>query len=623
MSHAFDLIVIFAYLAYTFVIGIFAGKIFHRGRRTSDDFFLAGRNMKGWITGLSYTLIAINADVAPLYAGMSAAMGLSVCWFFLSRFTVGWLVIGILFAVKWRHIGISTGPEFFSLRFKGNQGKFVRVYASLYGVLVGMIPWIGAGLLGLHMIAGPIFGINSKFVTIAMVLPVMLVYVCISGFAGVLIVNIFQGLVIILANIALLFIVLFHFGGPIGLADAITKVHGTFAHNIMNPLPQMGNAILTPMVIGAWFILSTLGVGGDVGAEGQRIISCRDNREAAKMPVWAEIMLFVILLSLTLPALGAIVNHPELYQAVPAQRERAYGLLLADFLPKGVLGLALAAMVASVMSVVSGYLSYGSQTLVNDAYGTLCGKPKEANAIWLGRLFMLLIMAVSLLVVYFSNSLMGIAVVLTGLFGSTALMSWAQWWWWRINFKSWLTANITGPVVYFSLSFILSKIDWWQQQSMRAESIGQQMQMYQAIISMIINTSAWVIVTLLTKPEDMELLKNFYRRAHPLGLWGPVRRAVEAEEGRKIDTPKMLMPAGFFVTFLGSIWLVLSVICLSVLFVGKWKYACISGSVAVIFAVAFKYTFRWHIDRMALAGPIQKRDFPKQDGILSEIKSTP
>ena len=49
----------------------------------------------------------------------------------------------------------------------------------------------------------------------------------------------------------------------------------------------------------------------------------------------------------------------------------------------------------------------------------------------------------------------------------------------------------------------------------------------------------------------------------------------------------------------------------------------IVGVVAIIFAVAFKYTFRWHIDRMALAGPIQKRDFPKQDGILSEIKSTP
>ena len=605
MNRILDLIVVLVYLVCTFTIGIFASRILHRGRKTTEDFFLAGRDMKGWITGLSFSLAAVNADVAPLYVGMGAAMGLSVCWFYLSRFTIGWLIIATLFAVKWRQIGIATGPEFFSLRFKGRQGKFIRIYASLSAVFIGMIPWIGAGLLGLHMIAGPIFGIENKIVTISIVVPIILGYVWISGFAGILVVDIFLGIVIVLANIALLFIVLFHFGGPTGLADAITKVHGAFAHNIMNPLPQAGNTILTPLVVGAWLLVSTFGVGGNVGTEGQRIISCRDNREAAKMAVWAEITLFIILLSLTLPAIGAIVNHPELYRASPGQREHAYGLLLADFLPKGVLGLALAAIIASVMSTVSSFLNYGSQTLVNDVYGTLVGKPKETRAVWLGRIFMLVIMAVSLLVVYFSNSLMGIAVVLAGLFGSTALIGWAQWWWWRINFKSWVTANVAGPIVYFSLSFILGKIDWWQQQSMQAESIAQQMQIYQAVISMLITTSAWMIVTFLTKPEDMELLKSFYRKARPLGLWGPVRHAIEAEDGIPVQNPKLLIPAGFFVASLGAIWLILSVISLSVLFVGKWKYACVSGFVAVIFAVVFKYAFRWHIDRMALAGPIQ------------------
>jgi Na+/proline symporter len=604
MNRTVDLVVVVAYLACTFVIGIFASKLLHRNRKTTDDYFLAGRNMKGWVTGLSFSLVAVNADVAPLYVGMSAAMGLSVCWFFLSRFSIGWLIIATLFAVKWRQIGIATGPEFFSLRFKGNGGKFVRVYSSLYGLFVGMIPWIGAGLLGLHMIAGPIFGIENKIVTIAIVTPVMIGYVWISGFAGVLIVDVFQGIVIILANIALLFIVLFHFGGPTGLAEAVTRVHGAFAQSIMNPMPQAGNAILTPMVVGAWLLLSTFGIGGNVGSEGQRIISCRNNREAAKMAVWAEIALFVILLTLTLPALGAIINHPELYRAAPAKRELAYGLLLADFLPKGLLGLALAAIVASVMSTVSSFLTYGSQTLVNDTYGTLFGKPKEAQAVWLGRFFMLLIMAVSLLVVYFSKSLIGIAVVLVGLFGSTALIGWAQWWWWRINFKSWVTANIAGPVVYFSLSFILSRIDWWQQQATQVESVRQQMQMYQAVISMFITTCAWMFVAFITKPEDMELLKSFYRKARPLGLWGPVRQAIEAEQGSKIDTPKLLIPAGLLVTFFGAAWLILSVICLSYLFVGKWNIGILCGVIAIIFAIAFKYSFGWHIDRMAKAGPI-------------------
>ena len=604
MNRTVDLVIIVAYLACTFVIGIFASKLLHRNRKTTEDFFLAGRNMKGWITGISFSLVAVNADVAPLYVGMSAAMGLSVCWFFLSRFSIAWLIIATLFAVKWRQLGIATGPEFFSLRFKGNGGKFVRVYSSLYVLLVEMIPWIGAGLLGLHMIVGPIFGIENKFTTIAIVAPVMIGYVWVSGFAGVLIVDVFQGIIIVLANIALLFIVLFHFGGPTGLAESITRIHGQFAQNIMNPLPQTGNEILTPLVVGAWFLLSTFGMGGNVGAEGQRIISCRDNKEAAKMAVWAEIALFVILLTLTLPALGAIINHPELYRAAPAEREFAYGLLLADFLPKGLLGLALAAIIASVMSTVSSFLTYGSQTLVNDTYGTLFGKPKESQAVWLGRFFMLVIMAVSLLVVYFSKSLIGIAVILVGLFGSTALIGWAQWWWWRINFKSWLTANIAGPVVYFSLSFILGKIDWWQQQSMQAESIRQQMQMYQAVISMFITTCAWMFVALITKPEDMELLKSFYRKARPMGLWGPVKKAIEAEQGSKIDTPKMLIPAGLFVTFLGVIWLILSVICLSYLFVGKWNIGILCGVIAIIFAIAFKYSFGWHIDRTAKAAPI-------------------
>jgi Na+/proline symporter len=448
MNRTVDLVIIIAYLACTFVIGIFASKLLHRNRKTTEDYFLAGRDMKGWITGISFSLVAINADVAPLYVGMSAAMGLSVCWFFLSRFSIGWLILATLFAVKWRQIGIATGPEFFSLRFKGNGGKFVRVYSSLYGLFVGMIPWIGAGLLGLHMIVGPIFGIENKFMTIAIVVPVMIGYVWISGFAGVLIVDVFQGIVILFANVALLFIVLFHFGGPTGLAASITHIHGQLAQSIMNPMPQAGNAILTPLVAGAWLLLSTFGIGGNVGAEGQRVISCRDNREAAKMAVWAEISLFVILLTLTLPALGAIINHPELYRAAPAKRELAYGLLLADFLPKGLLGLALAAIVASVMSTVSSFLTYGSQTLVNDTYSTLFGKPKEERAVWLGRFFMLVILAISLIVVYYSKSLIGIAVVLIGIFGSTALIGWAQWWWWRINFKSWVTANVAGPIVF-------------------------------------------------------------------------------------------------------------------------------------------------------------------------------
>jgi hypothetical protein len=101
-------------------------------------------------------------------------------------------------------------------------------------------------------------------------------------------------------------------------------------------------------------------------------------------------------------------------------------------------------------------------------------------------------------------------------------------------------------------------------------------------------------------------LKKFYRKAHPLGLWQPVRRAIEAEDGVVISTPKLLIPSGFLVAAIGAIMLIFSVLCISFLFVANWKSGLICGVMAFIFAIAFKFTFKWHIDRMALAAPIEK-----------------
>jgi hypothetical protein len=97
-----------------------------------------------------------------------------------------------------------------------------------------------------------------------------------------------------------------------------------------------------PVVVLAWMIVATIGMGGSVATEGQRIFSCRGTRDAAKVGVWGEVALFLMLLLLTLPALGVLANHPELYNSDPEVRETAYGLMLRDYLPVGLLGIALA-----------------------------------------------------------------------------------------------------------------------------------------------------------------------------------------------------------------------------------------------------------------------------------------
>src|SRR4029453_15865800 len=143
----------------------------HSERENEDDYYLAGRGVSGWINGVSHAVTLVNADVAPAYCGMAVVAGLSVAWFYMSRFSLSLLLAAMLFAARWHQLGIRTGPEFFSLRFGGRLAKFARTYTSLYSVSIQSIPWLGAGLLGVHMIFAPIFGIESKQATLLVVLP--------------------------------------------------------------------------------------------------------------------------------------------------------------------------------------------------------------------------------------------------------------------------------------------------------------------------------------------------------------------------------------------------------------------------------------------------------------------
>ena len=605
------------YLLGSFLLGIFSYKLFKQQQTTEEGYFLAGRNVPAWVGGTSYAVTCMNSDVAPAYCGMAAVVGLPVAWFYMSRFGFGLMLSALLFSIRWRQLGISTGPEFIRLRFGGYGSTFVRGYSSIFSVMIGMVPWIGAGLLGVHMIFNPVFGIDTiadkipfldgKGVTLVITLPVLMAYVWVSGFAGVLVTDVIQTIIIILANVILMLAVLWHIGGPNELGTQIMNAHPEEYGDILGVLPAIGHTVFGPIVVMAWMAVSTIGYGGGVGTDGQRIFACRNVKEAAKVGIWGEIMLFIMLLVLTLPTLGALVNHPELYHATPAQREEVYGILLKDYLPVGLLGIALAALLASVMSTIDSHLNYGSQTLVNDVYKPLVkGNVSEKETLWIGRILMCVIMAAAVIVTYFFNSLIGIAIILGGMFGSTAAFGWAQWWWWRINLWSWVTATIGGPIVYFGLGYALKQWSWWEAQLALGESAAQGMAMLQAVIAMVLTTSMWVIVTFFTKPEKTDVLKKFYLQARPLGLWGPVIEELQ-KDGYNVKPQKNLIISGACVSFVGFAAVACGVMGISKLYVGLYISGIFLFIAMAVLGFLFKRLFNWHVDRM-LIDPITNRE---------------
>lgn len=308
---AIDPVIIAVYLVVSLLLGIFGSRLLGMNNSKEDDYYLAGRKMPGWLNGMSVAATALNSDVAPLYCGIAVVTGLSGCWFFLSRFGMALLLAAILFAVRWRQMGIRTGPEFFHLRF-GAGNKFARVYSSLTSVLIGMVPWDRRGTDRHPSGRRPDLRDRQQgghAADRAAAADRLRVDQRPRGRAAD-------------RRAAGLRDPRGQSGdgrrGAVGVRRPLRAGGGGDecgrARNrgaILSILPQAGNPVLSPLSIFAWMLIVSVGAGSAVGADGQRLFSCRSNREAAKVGIWGEVILFAMLLMLMLPAMGLLARHPE------------------------------------------------------------------------------------------------------------------------------------------------------------------------------------------------------------------------------------------------------------------------------------------------------------------------
>lgn len=499
-----DWLVIGSYFLALLVIGLYYRRF---AGRSLDDYFLAGRKNSGWANGLSYAAAMMNADVAPAYSGLTVTTGLFICWWYLSRFGLALFLGGILFAVFWRRLRLFTTPEFYELRFGGNASRVMRTWVALRSSLIAIVAWTGTGLLAMHKIAEPVLGID-KTTTVLIVIPIVLAYVALSGFGGVVVTSALQTLIMLVGSAMLCGIVLFKMGGPTLLAERLNAIAGP---EVLAGLPPMDHPKFPLAMALAWMIGASIGYGGDTaplgGAmEGQYLLSSRNVREASKMYLVAEIALFTLLLLITLPSLGALVEWPEL-RSPGVDPETAYGRLMARFLPPGMLGLLFVVMLASVMSTIASNLNFGAQVLVSDVYRRyLVREATDGHYLWIGRGAMAVILGLALLVVYNVDLIFTVALFMLQFSAAELPANWAQWWWWRFNAWGRLAATFGAPLVLLVVKLVCPHWPWWDQ----------------TYLIIAVNTTLWITVTLLTPPDPPEVLARFYRAGKPLGAWRPV-----------------------------------------------------------------------------------------------------
>ena len=236
------------------------------------------------------------------------------------------------------------------------------------------------------------------------------------------------------------------------------------------------------------------------------------------------------------------------------------------FLPSGLLGLVVASLAAAYMSTVSTHLNWGASYMVDDFYKRFFAPDRsDRHYVSVARVCtIILVVLASMVALWLENALQAFQILLQ-IGAGTGLIFLLRWYWWRIN--AW------GEIAAMAISFSVAVYFEFLHPGALDASV-------KLVIGVLITTCGWLLVTLMTPPTDLSVLRSFYRKIRPLGPgWGPV---VETSE-READRGRESLTAAFLGWFLGCVTVYAALFGVGYLLYGSW----IPGAVCLaVFALA-------------------------------------
>lgn len=240
---------------------------------------------------------------------------------------------------------------------------------------------------------------------------------------------------------------------------------------------------------------------------------------------------------------------------------------MISFLPSGLLGLVVAALIAAFMSTIATHLNWGSSYIVNDFYGRFINqKADDKQLVKIARWTTLGLMIVASLVATQLTSALQAFNILLQIGAGTGLVFILRWFWYRIN--AW--SEISGMLISFCVAIYFELI-----------YTGSLASHEKLVLGVLITTIGWITVTLITKPESDEVLRKFYIqvRPHKLG-WSSWLKKSPAIVAAEKEGSGMLLELGAMV--IGCLMVYGFLFGLGYWIYGDMMRALISFGVAII-----------------------------------------
>ncbi len=564
-----------AFFLLSLIIGLAVSK---RAGESASEYFLSGRSMPWWLLGFSMVATTFSADTPNLVTDIVRKNGVSGNWQWWAFLLTGMLTV-FVYAKLWRRSGVLTDLEFYEIRYSGKMAAFLRGFRAIYlGVFFNVMIMATVTLAAIK-IGGVMLGL-SPMQTILIASVITVIYTSLGGLTGVIWTDFFQFIIAMIGVVgaAVVVVKLPQVGGMSALMEhpnVVGKLNVLPDFNDMNALLPF---LILPLAVQWWSVWYPGAEPGGGGYIAQRMLSAKNESHAITATLFFNFTHYALRpWPWIVVALASLIVFPDLASLKAAfphipdnviNDDLAYPAMLT-FLPSGLLGLVIAALVAAYMSTIATHLNWGSSYVVNDFYRRFI-KPgaSEKELVNIGRLSTVILMIFSAMVaLWLTNALQAFNILLQ-IGAGTGLIFILRWFWWRINAWSEISAMVISFIVACYFEFLMPDVPAH----------------IKLVSGVAITTVGWVTVTLLTSPVDKTTLLNFYKMIKPHSAgWKPVLdHALQAGRIEKSEITTGKLPLELACMFAGCFLVYGALFGIGFLVYGQMDKAAIGFGLAIL-----------------------------------------
>ncbi|MGB0064142.1 MAG: sodium:solute symporter family protein [Terracidiphilus sp.] len=613
--HALDIGIIVAYLLSTVLIGYWVS---HRASQSLQNYFLGGNTMPWYVLGVSNASGMFDISGTMLLVYWMFVYGLKSVWIPWLWPTFNQIFLMVYLSTWLRRSKVMTGAEWIKTRFGTGRGAQLSHLIVVIYAFVSIIGFFSYGFKGIGKFAATFLPWHLSPNQYALILvAITAIYVIKGGMISVVITEVVQFCILSVASFAVGIIAMMkvspqtlHRMVPAGWDNVFFGWHLGLDWSTLLPaasakISQDGYGLFGFFVMMLFFKGVLISAAGPApNYDMQRVLSSKDPREASMMSAWVNVVLtfprYFLICGLTILA---AVFFSDSIRGMGANMdfELVLPYALGRFVPVGLLGFLIAGLLAAFMSNFAATVNAAPPYFVNDIYKRyIRPNAPQKTYVRLSYIASLAVVVIGVLIGWNVTSVNAVVVwIVSGLWGGYTASNVLKWYWWRFNGYGYFWGMVAGIASALGLPPIVANVPAVQR-LLATYSINMDVSIVFPLV-LVLSLIGCFAGTLLTRPEDDEVLKDFYRRVRPWGLWGPVLRKVQAEDPafeRNKDFARDM-----FNVAVGIIWQIALVVLPLYIVIQEFGRAALTLAVVLATSAILKFTWFDHLSvREAKAG---------------------